>query len=352
MKQESGNNSRNIQVAGDMHIGITVTEALEISKMVVKQELDLYTKDALKTAEDRFKAIANRTVDRINSDRPDLFPKFKDPAIQIALYETYKKYIETGDDELGDNLINMLIDRLEIEHRCTKQFVIDDARIILSKLSTANLSFLALYVFALLNIPTNQKNDYVQIIKKLNKIVEQAALVTDLDLAYLKQTGCAMGVAMIHVNQHIAESLLKTYEYYFSSGITLDLFNQLSTKHHINLNEDSFISTISLADNLPDNMVGLRFSSEMRFYDFFSTKNLPDIKSFFEEFIARQNKANVNDVKQFHISLDGNWQKVFALWDKESVSTLSIMPVGLYIGSVYLSRALGIKIPQDIFYGH
>lgn len=352
MKQESGDNSQNIQVAGNVIYGITAADALAISRDVVKQELAMYTSEAFSTAEERFKKIANKVVDQINIENPSLFPKFKDPAIQIALNETYNKYIETGDDELGDNLINMLIDRLEIENRNTKQFIIDDARIVLPKLSIANLSFLALQVFSILNIPTNSRNEYKTAIEKLKKITEAAATISNLDIMYLKQAGCAMGVPMIHVNRNIAESLLNTYEYYFSTGITLDAFNELLKKHQLNYSNiiNSFGRLLSLTDTFRNNFVGLRFSSRRRFDDFFLANNLPEIKTFFEEFISLQNKANVNDVKAFHLSIDPNWANIFALWGKDIITTLSIMPVGLYIGSIYLERALGIKIPQEIFY--
>jgi len=352
MKQESGDNSQNIQIAGDLNYGITAADAITISHYVVKQELAMYTSEALSTAEERFKTIANKTVDQINAENPNLFPKFKDPAIQVALNETYKKYIETGDDELGDNLINMLIDRLEIENRNTKQFIIDDARIVLPKLSNANLSFLALQVFSLLNIPTNNKNEYKTAIEKLKKITEGAAAISNLDIMYLKQAGCAMGVPMIHVNRNIADSLLNTYEYYFSRGITLEAFNELATKYQLNHSTiiNSFGRLLSLTDMYPNNFVGLRFSSRKRFEDFFLANHLPEFKNFFEEFISLQNKANIKDVQAFHLSIDPKWANIFALWDKEIITTLSIMPVGLYIGSIYLGRTLGIKIPQEIFY--
>lgn len=351
MRQESGDNSSNIQIAGDFHHhGITVSDAFEISRSVVKHELAIYTNEALQTAESRFDAIVNRTIDRIKTENTNLFPKFKDPAIQVALNETYKKYIETGDDELGDNLINMLIDRLEVESRNTKQFIIDDARNILPKLSVSNLSFLALHVFSMLSIPTNNRNEYKVILEKLKKITTSVVNMSNIDIMYLKQSGCAMGTPMIHVNEKIAESLLKTYEYYFSDGISLDSFNELATRQQLNRKQELFMNAISLSDMLVNNYVGLRFSSRTRFENFFLQNNMPEIKAFFEEFITLQNKPDANNVKSFHSSIDNNWNSIFALWDREVVTTLSIMPVGLYIGSVYLGRILGMQIPQDIFY--
>ncbi len=337
------------QIAGDqIQIGISVEDAFAISRNVIKQELSLYTDQALKTAESRFKEIADKTIDRINLERADLFPKFKDPAIQVVLNEIYKKYIETGDEELGENLINMLLDRLEAESKSTKQFIIDDAREILPKLSIPNLSFLALTVFSMVSIPTNNINEYSAIIKKLINITSGISSLSNIDIMYLKQSGCVMGVPMIQITQKIVLSLFKEYEYYFSKGINTTQFNGLIQKHAID--QSSMKNILSLIDIRPNNNFGLRFSSKRRFDDFFLQHDLPKIKLFFEEFISLQNQATNSDVINFHQSIDPSWNHVFSLWDKDIVTTLSIMPVGLYLGSVYLRRALGLKIPQDIFY--
>lgn len=303
MNQEAGEKSTNIQAAGDIYVGITVTDALAISRDVVKQELQLYTNEALNTAEARFNEIANKAIDKISTEKPNLFPKFKDPSIQLALNETYKKYIETGDEELGDNLINMLIDRLEVENRNTKQFIIDDARNILPKLSISNLSFLALQVFSMLSIPTNNRNEYKVILEKIKKITYATKDISNLDIMYLKQSGCVMGVPMIHVTKKIADSLLNTYEYYFSDGININTLNELFNKHRFHANENLLIKALSLCEPDENSQFRMRFASRQRFDDFFEENNIPEIKNFLEEFISTQPKADVNKMKEFHVSI-------------------------------------------------
>lgn len=339
---------RDQNISQTINVGISTSDAFEISRNVVKQELALYTNEALKIAQDRFTEIAEKAIDRISSESTNFFPKFKDPAIQLVLNETYKEYIKTGDEELGDNLISMLIDRLEVESKSTKQFIIDDAREILPKLSVPNLSFLALNVFSKLIIPFNGANGYTAIIKKLIKITNGISSLSELDIMYLKQSGCAMGVPMIHVNKKMEEALLDTYENYFSKGINKTQFNELLQKHNMTVGyaKDLF----SQIDINSDNSIKLRFPSNKKIDDLFQQKNIPKVNSFLKEFISLQNKATSNDVINFHQAIDPNWKSVFSLWDKELVKTLSIMPVALYIGSIYLSRAIDLKIPREIFY--
>lgn len=348
-----------IQIAGDQHIHqfiynnteIPTTEELnEISRNVVKYELDIYKNEANKIAEDRFNVIVNKAIDKITRENSNLFLKFKYPAIQVALNETYKKYIETGDEELGENLINMLIDRLEIESTSTLQSIIDDARVIIPKLSVQNIAFLALKVFSMLSIPTNNINEYSIIVEKFKKITNEILTLTNIDLMYLKQLNCAIdktGILMTSTKSGILDLLLNSYEYYFSKGINTSQFNELLKKHNI---RDDIREVLPLSHVRKDDSFILSVSSRARFEDYFEKNDLPKIKLFYEEFISIQNKATYDDVINFHQSIDKNWSDIFSLWNEKNITALSIMPVGLYIGSVYLRRVLDIKIPQEIFY--
>jgi len=67
VRQEAGNISDSTvnQVLGNqtnIH-GITVSDAFEISRNVVKQELALLTATAIDVAEDRLKSIVEKTID-------------------------------------------------------------------------------------------------------------------------------------------------------------------------------------------------------------------------------------------------------------------------------------------------
>ena len=349
MKQTAGDNSSNIQIAGDCSIGITAADAIAISREVAQHEIDRYKQEALAVAEERFEKIAEKAVESILEKNPKLLSSFREPAIQVALYDTYKKYIESGDDELGDNLIILLIERLNEVERNTKQFLIDDARNILPKLSRANLAFLALYVFSQINIPFKCRKEYEELLAKLKKLTAEVAEITTLDIAYLKQSGCTMSIPMIQTSKSIAECLLDTYEYYFSKGITNDVLNNtILPKYPIHNIDDA--KMLTLLDFPKEGNALLRFSSKKRVDDFFTENDYPEYQKFVEDVISAQPKPTLEEVKKFHIDLDSNWKEVFDLWEKPNVRSISIMPVGLYIGSIYLGKVIDVKIPQEIFY--
>ena len=83
------------QAQGDIiiHNGITAETAMEICKCVVRSELAIYTQQANETAHKRLDEISEKTIDRISSLKQDLLQRFNEPAIQIALNETFKSHI-------------------------------------------------------------------------------------------------------------------------------------------------------------------------------------------------------------------------------------------------------------------
>ena len=95
-------NSTVNQVTGDqiVNIGITAADAIAISKEVVRIEMGIYTAKANEIAEQRLNEISNKLIEQISSSNcPQNLQKFEDPAIQFALKETYKSYIESGDED-------------------------------------------------------------------------------------------------------------------------------------------------------------------------------------------------------------------------------------------------------------
>ena len=84
-----------------------------------------------------------------------------------ALNETFKSHIAVGDEELEENLIDLLIERLNVQDRTTEQAIIDEARQIIPKLSPATIALLTVIVFSKIVFPYN-KAKLEELIKKLS----------------------------------------------------------------------------------------------------------------------------------------------------------------------------------------
>ena len=351
-KIESANQSTVVQAKGDINFnGITAETAMEICKYVVKAELAVYTQDARVEAEKRLSDITKKTIVRITSLKEDLLHRFKEPAIQMALNETFKNYIASGNEELGENLIDLLIERLNIQERTTEQSIIDEARNIIPKLSSNTASLLAILVFSNLIFPYNKKQ-YDDLLLKLAPLAERLKNISSLDIAHLKQVGCGYGISAFHVVEPLEKHLLSDYDLFFRHNISLNELNDIFQKYPQLMN-------VSLRTNLSYLMWLFSFEEQ---YVSFNVRNTETVTEVFNQankdlliplFEDLKNKAipfTEDEVRNYHIKKDIRWQYAFDVFKNNQITTFQLNPVGVYIGIRQLTKICEMPIPMSLFY--
>lgn len=350
-KIEGVNQSNIIQAKGDITFnGISAETAMEICKYVVKSELAVYTQDARVEAEKRLSDISEKTIDQITSLKEDLLHRFKEPAIQMALNETFKNYIASGNEELGENLIDLLIERLNAQEKTSEQSIIDEARNIIPKLSSNTISLLAILVFSKLIFPLNRKQ-FNELLLKLSPLVERIGDISSLDIAHLKQVGCGYGISAFHVVEPLEKYLLSNYDLFFRHNISFDELNDVFQKYPhlmnasipINLSYIMGLFTIegqSLSFNVPNTRT--------------VTETLGKAKNeLIPPFNSLKNKApqyTEDEVRDYVINIDARWKYTFDSFKKNQITTFQLHPVGVYIGCRQLTRICGMTIPMSLFY--
>ena len=351
-KIESVNQSTIVQAKGDINFnGITAETAMEICKSVVKAELAVYTQDARVEAEKRLSDISEKTIDRITSLKDDLLYRFKEPAIQMALNETFKNHIASGNKALSENLIDLLIERLRVQEKTTEQSIIDEARNIIPKLSSNTVSLLAIMVFGKLIFPYNKKQ-YNDLLLKLAPLAERLKNISSLDIAHLKQVGCGYGISAFHVVEPLEKCLLSNYDLFFRHDISLNKLNDILQKHPL-------LMTNSLHTDLPY-IMGL-FSTEGQYMSFnagstktvtkaFNQANKDQLIPLLEDLKNETIPFTEDEVCNYHIQKDTRWQYAFDVFKNNQTSTFQLNPVGVYIGIRQLTRICGIPIPMSLFY--
>lgn len=350
-KIESVNQSTIVQAKGDINFnGITAETAMEICKYVVKAELAIYTQDARVEAEKRLYDISEKTIGRITSLKEDLLHRFKEPAIQMALNETFKNYITSGDEDLGENLIDLLIERLNTQERTTEQSIIDEARNIIPKLSSNTVSLLAIMVFSKLIFPYNRKQ-YDDLILKLAPLAERLKDINSLDIAHLKQVGCGYGISAFHVTESLEKLLLSDYDLFFRSNISLDELNAVFQKYLqlINvypLTNLSYIMSMFVGEqNFSFNIPSTKSVTEA-----LHQANKDQLIPLFEDLKNKATPFTEDEVRNYHVQKDARWQYAFDVFKKDQITTFQLNPVGVYIGIKQLTKICEMPIPMSLFY--
>lgn len=341
----------NGNVVNNFNCGISAETAMEICKCVVKAELAVYTQNAEVEAQKRLSEISEKTIDRITSLKEDLLQRFNEPAIQIALNETFKSYMASGDEELGDNLIDLLIERLNTEERTTDQALIDEARSIVPKLSSETVAFLTILVFSRLIFPYN-RTQYDALIVKLAPFAGKLKDITSLDIAYLKQVGCGTGISAFSTTESLESSLLSSYDLFFRKNISLDTFNGITQKYPqlIGITQLNNFGYIISMFSMEQQSLYFNVTNTKAVTEAYHQAGKDFLLPIFEELKASAVPFSKEDVCTYHIQKDTRWKYAFDILKKQEVTSFVLNPVGVYIGIRQLTRICEKPIPMSIFY--
>jgi len=145
-RQRGGNNSTNVQVAGDFHSGVTYEDVRKIALDVFKGNFYDLAGNAGKVAQERAEQITENVINDVFENAPELGAKFEDPAVQYSLFNAQREYAKIGDVELEQQLRSLLIERIKSEERSLKQIALDEAINVLPKLTKEHIQIMTLIV--------------------------------------------------------------------------------------------------------------------------------------------------------------------------------------------------------------
>jgi hypothetical protein len=142
--QDVGSGATAIQAGGNVTIvGVSATEARAIALDVAKATFFELTGVARETMSSRVEEITEKVISKLERDFPEGLKKATDPDFQHALFTVQKQFGRTGDEDLGDLLIDLLVDRSKQDNRNILQIVLNESLEVAPKLTSAHLSILA-----------------------------------------------------------------------------------------------------------------------------------------------------------------------------------------------------------------
>jgi len=230
-KQTSGDKSQNIQVAGDLVIGITDQRAREIAIEIYQGNFIKLSKEAHETALTRVNELVDDFLVKLHERNPQSLDSLKEPGMQATLYTAQKEYAKTGDKNLEETLVDMLVDRAATTERDFKQIVLDESISTVSKLTPQQLDILTL-IFILTRLINNSVRDiptFTQYLK--GHILPFVSSLTKEQASYdhLVYSGCSSFMS-IGYDVKLENILKDRYKAFFLKGMTKEEFENLVGK--------------------------------------------------------------------------------------------------------------------------
>lgn len=344
------NSSQVVQTGDDSPVtinnntGISPSTFIQLCQTLLNPEVNSYIYQAYQEAKQRFDDLSTKLKAALEELEQTKLEKIKEPAIQIAANETYTEYIRSGEEFLGDELVDLLIERMSVQEHTSKQVLVDEARRVLPKLTKPQVDVLAVFAF-LRFILGRPRMQFVGTLNKLGELGESIGKVKAIDIALIVQSGCATDSVLRGADYAIAPILQGSYDPFFRKPVMkqqmlpmLQAYTEEEQKllfQYVGYLDEEWYYKYNTMKFLHQYAVRMKDSGKSKI-----------LKAF--EDMAQ--KMSLEEVEEFLKGINKNWEQILTLFKKDFMKTLTITPVGNYIGWRQLCKQTGENLKFELFY--
>lgn len=325
-----------IQAGGNVTVinnGITATEARKIALDVAKATFYELTNEAKSIASIRVEEITNQVIKKLEKEYPEGIQKAKDPDFQYALFTVQKEHARNGDKDLGDLLVDLLVDRSKHDQRDILQIVLNESLSTAPKLTDSHLAALA--VIFLFKYTQNQSiGNHQMFCEYLDKhLLPFISKLTKNRAGYqhLEFSGCgAVGL----VGRSLEDILGATYQ-----GLFLKGFNQSEIEGRaisIGLDHRFFIHCLN-----DSTKIQVKTINKETLENLFNTYEIPSEDRVKILQLFDLGKMDESEIREKLIAIRPYMADILEIWSNSSMKTFTLTSVGMAIGHANIKRLIG-----------
>ena len=334
-EQKAGDNSTNVQ-ARDITVyqGLTYEDVKQVALDVFRQNFIQLSGKARETIQKRGEDITEKFLDQLQHENPAGFAKAEDPDFQHALFTVQKEYARTGDKDLGDLLVDLLIDRSKRDQRDILQIVLNESLSTAPKLTNEQLAALAI-IFYFRYTQNVSIGNYTLLSAHLDRhIAPFADKIVDTESCYqhLQFTACGSisplgGITLEKIFAH-------TYKGLFTSGFEK---NEISSRS-LTIGEDPRLFVPCLNDPAK---IQVKAINKQNLDEYLERLKIPEedrakVVALFE--LSGYSEPQIRDKV---ISLRPYMKHVFDVWNGSRMQGFNLTSVGMAIGHANIKRVAG-----------
>lgn len=332
-KQALGDGAIAIQAGGDVRVGISADEARNIALDVAKVTFYELSGAARRTANDRVDEITNKVIQKLERDYPAGLQKAVDPDFQFALLTVQKEYARNGDKELGDILVDLLVDRSKQDNRNILQIVLNESLATAPKLTNAQLSCLSI-IFLFSYTQNTGINDHTALGQYFDKCVQPFAehlVKNEATYQHLEFARC--GSAQIG-DRSLELILSQTYAGLFVEGF--DLTEVTARSIAIEQHSNFFTPCLNNQEKLQIDAINRTILEEKLDKSSFQGSDRDKIIELFDH-----KKMSTQQIRDKCIQLRPYMIKVFDTWSDSLMCHFYLTSVGMAIAHANIKRHTG-----------
>ena len=333
-EQKSGDNSTNIQTGQIVvYEGLNYSQVKDLFLDLFKANFDELTGKAVITARARAEEVTETFIKKLQADNPSGFSKLEDPDFQHALLTVQKEFARNGDQDLGDLLVDLLVDRSKHEQRDILQIVLNESLNTAPKLTNDQLAVLAIiFLFKYtqnFGIGNHQMlGDYFD-----ENVLPFADKLSKSNSCYqhLEFSGCgSVGMGSINLSQ----ILRQIYQ-----GMFLNGFDEIEvTQREISVGLDSRFFIPCLNDPSKFQVRATNKEALEKLLDTYSISQEDRVKIIA---LFDQGLMSDEEIIKKCVSIRPYMEQVFSTWASSSMANFTLTSVGIAIGHANIKRLVG-----------
>jgi hypothetical protein len=318
---------------------ITITNGLSYSE--VKQiALDIFNLNFYKLAEiagnearRRAEEITDKFLLKLQRENPSGFNKADDPDFQYALLTVQKEYARNGDQELGDLLINLLVDRSKQQQRDILQIVLNESLATAPKLTNDQLAALST-IFLLRYTETNGISTHQSLGNHFDMYLAPFASKLVKNTSCYQHLAYSGSGAMDFGSASLVAILCDRFQGHFQNGF--DQEEILAREISIGNDPRFFMNCLNNSSKLQVNAINRKsLDNEFEKHSISSEDRLKII-DLFE--IGKMNEVEMRDTC---VSIRPYMSNLFETWSESLMGQFSLTSVGIAIGHANIKRLVG-----------
>lgn len=351
LNQQGGDGSQNIQAVNvDIHNGLSYDNVRQIAMDVFHSNILIYKDNAKIIAEERAIYITEKLFSRLIEKNIVINEQFKAPGLQDSLFSTQKEFAKSGDLEMGGLMIELLTERINAENRDYRQIIINEALLVIPKLTSEQIDFISI-IFILTDMIIYPKGDFTSYLTDL-----LMPLITNLRtnihyytysgiFKHIEYTGC--GIIREGSFGTFENRINLNYSTYYQKEITREYFENIAGS--VRFYED----LITLKEN---NLITFKIRNTKDLSIILGAKSIKDGK---ETIYTSSQQAAIHylftnammsnaEIKEIFIK-NLKVRQLVNLWNNSKLNSLQLSDVGQIIAIHNINIKCNQKINMQLY---
>jgi hypothetical protein len=331
--QQATDGSTAIQAGRDVVVGLSYSEVRQVALDVFRANFIQLIGEAKAAATKRAEEVTDKFLTKLQQENARGVEQARSPDFQYGLFTVQREFARTADPDLGDLLVDLLVDRTKHPDRDILQIVLNESLSVAPKLTINQLSALSA-IFFLKYCNTSNVLTLAALGDQLDRFVMPFIDLlpsTSMSFQHLQFAGCGS----TELTSSSLEGILGSrYQGLFVKGFNPAALSGCA----FFFNPDQKIVTKSPYDPAKDivraqniDHLGVLLEAHR-----VSPTDAERIKAVFGE-----NLLLPHEIQAKSIELRPYLRRLFDIWDKTSLHNFTLTSVGIALGHANIKRMTG-----------